>query len=182
MHMTVLGTAASAPSRYRNVSASVVDVGGDCWLFDCGEGTMRQMTCSNKIGFMRCSRVFITHMHSDHVLGLPSILASLLAPFMAESLAAPRRDEDVLTLRIYGPRGISRLVANAVGQQMGVDRDARVEVTELLGAGQTPSVPHRPQSPYTAVVADADGTFHVVSAGRFSVKAAFIKHTVPCLG
>ncbi len=71
-------------------------LGGDRILFDCGEGTQRQLTRSIGLVDMEC--VFITHFHADHWLGLPGML---------KSFALRDRDQP---LTIYGPRGLSELM------------------------------------------------------------------------
>jgi len=66
------GTSASAPSARRGMPAILVRRGGDRILFDCGEGTQRQLTKS--VGLADITDVFITHLHADHWLGLPGML------------------------------------------------------------------------------------------------------------
>jgi ribonuclease BN (tRNA processing enzyme) len=63
-----LGTCSSAPSSTRNQQSAALRVGGDTWLFDCGESTQRQMLFA-KWRTSSITRVFITHMHGDHVFG-----------------------------------------------------------------------------------------------------------------
>jgi ribonuclease Z len=71
-----LGTAASVPSATRGLPALLVGVGSERLLVDCGEGTQRQLMASGA-GFRRLRRVFLTHAHLDHVLGLPGLVATL---------------------------------------------------------------------------------------------------------
>jgi ribonuclease Z len=66
------GTSASAPSAHRGMPAILVRRGGDRILFDCGEGTQRQLTRS--VGLADITDVFLTHLHADHWLGLPGML------------------------------------------------------------------------------------------------------------
>ncbi|MCS5706050.1 ribonuclease Z [Synechococcus sp. FGCU-3] len=78
MQVTFLGTSSGVPTRGRNVSAVALRLPqrSELWLFDCGEGTQHQFLRS-ELRVSQLSRVFITHMHGDHVLGLPGLLASL---------------------------------------------------------------------------------------------------------
>ncbi len=90
------GTGGSVPSARRGLPAILVRLGGDRILFDCGEGTQRQLTRS--IGLVNMECIFITHFHADHWLGLPGML---------KSFALRDRDQP---LTIYGPRGLSELM------------------------------------------------------------------------
>jgi ribonuclease Z len=91
-----VGTAGSAPSARRGLPATLVRRGGDRLLFDCGEGTQRQLLRST--GLIELEEVFITHFHADHVLGLPGMLKTF----------ALRQRERPITL--YGPRGLGSLM------------------------------------------------------------------------
>jgi ribonuclease Z len=92
------GTAGSVPSARRGLPAIVIRRGGEKLLFDCGEGTQRQLLRS--IGLIDVDAIFITHFHADHWLGLPGMLKSL----------ALREREQPLT--VYGPPGLRDLVAS----------------------------------------------------------------------
>ncbi len=91
------GTAGSTPSARRGLPALLVRRGGEKLLFDCGEGTQRQLLRS--IGLLDLDAVYITHYHADHWLGLPGML---------KSLALRERTQP---LTIYGPPGLGELVA-----------------------------------------------------------------------
>jgi ribonuclease Z len=98
LHVVFLGTAGSMPTPERNPSAVLVNREGDLILFDCGEGTQRQMMRA-KTGMMRLKNIFLTHLHADHVLGVPGLL---------ETMAFQGREEP---LTIFGPAHTSDLVA-----------------------------------------------------------------------
>jgi ribonuclease Z len=91
------GTGGSVPSARRGLPAVLVQRGGDRLLFDCGEGTQRQLLRS--VGLAELDSVFITHFHADHWLGLPGMLKSFAL-----------RDR-VTPLTVYGPRGLEELMA-----------------------------------------------------------------------
>ncbi|MCP9775181.1 ribonuclease Z [Cyanobium sp. WAJ14-Wanaka] len=78
MQVTFLGTSSGVPTRGRNVSSVALRLPqrSELWLFDCGEATQHQFLRS-ELRVSQLSRIFITHMHGDHVLGLPGLLASL---------------------------------------------------------------------------------------------------------
>jgi ribonuclease Z len=90
-----IGTAGSAPSARRALPATLVRRGGDRLLFDCGEGTQRQLLKS--IGLIELEEVFLTHFHADHWLGLPGMLKTF-------SLRGRERP-----LTVYGPPGLRTL-------------------------------------------------------------------------
>ena len=96
MSVFFLGTAGSVPSARRGLPAVLVRHGGDRLLFDCGEGTQRQLLRS--VGLPDLDTVFITHFHADHWLGLPGML---------KSFALRERSEP---LTVYGPPGLSELM------------------------------------------------------------------------
>jgi len=78
VQVTFLGTSSGVPTRARNVSAVALRLPqrAEVWLFDCGEGTQHQFLRS-ELRVSQLRRIFITHMHGDHVFGLPGLLASL---------------------------------------------------------------------------------------------------------
>src|ERR1700735_4188361 len=91
------GTAGSVPTARRVLPALLVRRGADRILFDCGEGTQRQLVGS--IGLLDLTEVFITHFHADHWLGLPGLLKA----FALRGRGAP--------LAIHGPPGLDDLLA-----------------------------------------------------------------------
>ena len=78
VQVTFLGTSSGVPTRARNVSSVALRLPqrSELWLFDCGEATQHQFLRS-ELRVSQLSRIFITHMHGDHVFGLPGLLASL---------------------------------------------------------------------------------------------------------
>ncbi|HEY2766830.1 MAG TPA: ribonuclease Z [Solirubrobacteraceae bacterium] len=91
------GTGGSVPSARRGLPAVLMRRGADRLLFDCGEGTQRQLLRSVGLADIDC--VFITHFHADHWLGLPGMLKSFAL-----------RDRE-RPLHIYGPPGLNELMA-----------------------------------------------------------------------
>jgi ribonuclease Z len=91
-----LGTGGSWPTLKRNVTSIAVKRGREIILFDCGEGTQRQFQKS-KLSYMQISKIFITHFHGDHFLGLPGLV---------QTMQLNDRDKP---LHIYGPPGIVTL-------------------------------------------------------------------------
>lgn len=76
MNIIFLGTGAPFPTKERNVTSIAVQMGTDTILFDCGEGTQRQLLHSN-LSFMKIRRIYISHMHGDHIFGLPGLVQTM---------------------------------------------------------------------------------------------------------
>lgn len=97
MRITFLGTGGVYPTKTRALPAIAVRVEDELVLFDCGEGTLRQFIQSQE-SFMKVSRLFITHHHADHVLGIPGLMQTMTLNDRKEPLY------------FYGPKGTERLV------------------------------------------------------------------------
>jgi ribonuclease Z len=97
MRLTFLGTAGSWPTKERSASAIALDTEKELLLLDCGEGTQRQFFQSSA-SFMRVRRVFLTHFHGDHFLGLPGLI---------QSMCLNNRTEP---LDIYGPEDTKEMI------------------------------------------------------------------------
>ncbi len=92
-----LGTSAGIPTKERNLPAILLKYNEDRILFDCGEGTQRQLMIKN-LKFMRIKAIFITHWHADHFAGLPGLI---------QTMAMEGRKKP---LYIYGPEGTVEFV------------------------------------------------------------------------
>lgn len=100
MELIFLGTGAGMPSKERNVSAialSLLQETNHIWLFDCGEATQHQILHTS-IKPRKINKIFITHLHGDHIYGLPGLLSS----------RSFQGGEDLLT--VYGPKGITQFI------------------------------------------------------------------------
>jgi len=112
MEVIFLGSGGSVPTKDRGLPAVLVEYLNELFLFDCGEGTLRQMmVCSSKrnrkgegkngkINFMNINKIFITHFHADHIAGLIGIINTF--NFLG------RRSN----LEIYGGKGINSIIKN----------------------------------------------------------------------
>ena len=116
LSLTFLGTSAARPTIERSVSAITVQRDGETLLFDCGEGTQRQMMRYG-VGFT-LRDVFFTHFHSDHILGLTGL---------ARTLGLQGRTDP---LCLWGPRGAARVLNQAL--ELGVERTPfAIEIHEV---------------------------------------------------
>ncbi|WP_163969931.1 ribonuclease Z [Oceanobacillus halotolerans] len=104
MELVFLGTGAGVPSKERNVSAialTLLQEENSIWLFDCGEATQQQIL-QTSIKPRKITKIFITHMHGDHIFGLPGLLSS----------RSFQGGKDLLT--VYGPPGIKRYIETSL--------------------------------------------------------------------
>jgi ribonuclease Z len=99
LDLVFLGTAGSMPTAQRAPAALLVRRGGDRLLFDCAEGTQRQLLRSS-VGLVELGEIFVTHFHADHILGLPGL-------FKTFSLRGRERP-----LEVHGPRGLVDLLGS----------------------------------------------------------------------
>ena len=103
MNITFLGTSSGVPTLTRNVSSLALKLSqkAEVWLFDCGEGTQHQLIKS-AIKSSQIKKIFITHMHGDHIYGLPGLLATL-------GLSGNCKGID-----IYGPSNLKNFILSSL--------------------------------------------------------------------
>lgn len=108
------------PTRQRNVAGVALQLPqrGEWWLFDCGEGTQHQILRSAGLSLGQLSRVFITHMHGDHLFGLPGLLAT------GRLAGGARR------AHVYGPAGLAEYL-QAAWRLTSAEAEFPVEIHEL---------------------------------------------------
>ncbi|MEB3332655.1 MAG: ribonuclease Z [Synechococcaceae cyanobacterium] len=155
MQVTFLGTSSGVPTRSRNVSAVALRLPqrAELWLFDCGEATQHQFLRS-ELRVSQLRRIFVTHMHGDHVFGLPGLLASLGMAGSCSGLDLygpdPLRDylESVLrtsSTRINYPLRIQRVRQAAERGEVLLD-DGEIEVRCTPLTHRVPAYGYRVQS------------------------------------
>jgi ribonuclease Z len=110
------GTGASVPSRERSLPCVAVRAGRDIILFDCGEGSQRQIMIS-PLSFMKIKAIFVTHLHGDHLLGIPGLLQTM-------SMSG-RKDE----LLLVGPNGFIECM-NGLLRASGSEPEYDVDIIE----------------------------------------------------
>ncbi len=116
LSVTFLGTGAACPSIERNVAALAVAREGETLLFDCGEGTQRQMM---RYGVSFAFReIFFTHYHADHMLGVTGLMRTM------------GLQDRTLPVTLYGPRGAERVLGAAIA--LGIERNRfPIEIREV---------------------------------------------------
>ena len=121
IRVVFLGTSGSVPTLKRSLPAVMVQCPRELWMFDCGESTQRQMMQA-KVSFHKKLKVFLTHLHGDHVLGLPGVL---------QTMALMDRKEPV---SVYGPVGIKDFLLCAK-ETLKFGLTFPVEISEILSEG-----------------------------------------------
>jgi ribonuclease Z len=117
-----LGTGGSIPTAKRSLPAVLVQRENEHIMFDCGEGVQRQMIKA-KTGFHRKMKILITHMHGDHVLGLPGLL---------QTMALLNRERKI---EVYGPEGIDEFF-KCVRKTVQFGLTFPVEIHEVTTVGE----------------------------------------------
>ncbi len=102
MEIVFLGTTAAVPTSARGHVAIALKYHNEIILWDCGEGTQRQLIKS-KTNYMKINKIFITHFHGDHFLGIPGLL---------QTMSFADRSQP---LHIYGPEGTEKLIQGILG-------------------------------------------------------------------
>ncbi len=117
MQITFLGTSCMMPTKERNPSAVFMQFKSDGILFDCGEGTQRQMKIAG-IPLSKVTRICISHWHGDHILGLPGLLLTIASLDLSRSID------------IYGPRGSKKSFQALFG---GIEFETKfnIKITEV---------------------------------------------------
>ncbi len=121
IRVVFLGTSGSVPTLKRSLPSVVLQQGKQMWMFDCGENTQRQMMQA-KVSFHKKLKVFLTHLHGDHVLGLPGIL---------QTMALMDRKEEVA---VFGPPGIKSFLV-CTKETLNFGLTFPVKIHEILNEG-----------------------------------------------
>jgi len=122
MKLVFLGTGCSNPTSERGLSAIGLRFMGKWMLFDCAEGTQRQMMKSN-VSYMKVKYIFFSHFHADHFLGFPGLVATM---------SMHERD---YPLHVFGPKGTKERVQRALNLGL-MRKDFEINVTEITRAGK----------------------------------------------
>ncbi|MFW9830872.1 MAG: ribonuclease Z [Candidatus Thorarchaeota archaeon] len=165
MQVHFLGVGGGVPSQNRALPAIAVFSKGQILLFDCGEGTQMQFQRAS-LSAQRIKEIFISHMHGDHVLGLPGLL-STMAMFRRTS-----------PLTVYGPKGIKEFVDVAMElTQVQLEFDLTVHEVEGGTISQhtkyqvdcIPALHSIPALSFKLQMADIPGKFNAARAERLGI-------------
>ena len=207
VELTFLGTSSGAPSFTRNVSSLALRLENEIWLFDCGEATQHQLMRS-QLKYAKISKIFVTHMHGDHIFGLPGLICAISGTRTAHSKAHRTKAEP---LHIIGPPGIRQFIYSSITWSRSV-LGMPLVVTELRHSsrvGGAPTAPHTSVDPRGKIFMgeyspdnEAEPAPHfkderawtelgasgrlpvwtVYNDGELCVRATPLRHPVPCFG
>ena len=163
LSVAFLGTGGAVPSARRSTASLLVSRGGERLMFDCGEGTQRQLQKS--LGLVQVDEIYLTHFHADHFLGLPGLLKT----YDLTDREAP--------LTVYGPRGLQDLfktlgrLIGRIGFRLDLVELEPGDVMELEGAEiRAFEVAHSVRACGYALVEDErPGRFDLEAAKRLGV-------------
>ena len=192
--ITFLGTASCIPSITRGVSCVALRLNSDVWMFDCGESSQVQLQKS-RVKASRIRKIFITHAHGDHSFGLPGVLCLMGQSTQSERDIADPGDDILEPIDIYGPEGTRDLIRAVV--QLSYSRVvAPHRIHELKNvpnlhkskASPIPTVRTRFDPNYGEregsrdIYPDEKGCYQLFNEGDYTVTAAPMQHTIPCVG
>ncbi|KAF0852261.1 mitochondrial ribonuclease Z [Andalucia godoyi] len=192
--VVILGTSGAVPTPNRGVSSTAIRLEGEIWLVDAGEGTQLQIQKSF-ISASKISKIFVTHLHGDHIFGLPGLLCHMAA---SRSPSAPR-------VEIYGPSGL-RAFLRSVFSLSSTSFELAFSVNELVlreshydyfkqwntphpqfASGPLASArPFLPHELHGTDISCSDGksshVWNVLETPQYRVSAGLLQHRVPCFG
>ncbi|KAF5397132.1 Zinc phosphodiesterase ELAC protein 1 [Paragonimus heterotremus] len=199
-----LGTGSGYPSPHRGASGLILrDLHrGDQWLFDCGEGTQIQAQRSPYVHLGRVSHIFISHLHGDHMYGLPGLLCTIdqkgtAGDIVLETAAESNAEASV---NIYGPQGLRRFIRLALALSRThmkytyavhelILRDEHRPVGWIEWAALEADPSHDPllhcERAGRDIHAAADGFWYNVTSadnGGPLVHSVALQHTIPSIG
>jgi ribonuclease Z len=122
MEIIILGTSCMVPTKDRNVQGIFVEYKGEGILFDCGEGTQRQMNIAG-INRNKVRKILLTHWHGDHVSGLVGLLQTI------------SNNENPQKITIYGPRETRERIAHLLRAVSFEENRMELEIREINPSG-----------------------------------------------
>ena len=201
IELTFLGTSSGAPSRSRNQQALAMFVSGSTWMFDCGEATQHRMLSTQTITPSTVTRIFVSHMHGDHIFGLPGLLCNMAATAgggddgEASSGPALKADSPIV---VVGPQGLRSWLRAVLGNAYASLGTMQITIHELVGMQAMGRVGGRPLKPHCEVAApltsevggedlrpSEEGVWAIPMGAdepAFTIEAIELDHTVPTVG
>ncbi|CAG8674920.1 2515_t:CDS:10, partial [Acaulospora morrowiae] len=184
IEITFLGTSSSQPTPDRNTSSLALTIDGTSWLFDVGEATQHQILKVSNIKWGKIDRIFITHLHGDHIFGLSPLLCTATNNLTTTSSGTARHP-----IEIYGPSGLRKFLRQTLKLTRSfLGRDYMVH--ELLFPEDPVDQPDEKElydfeqlGKNIQLQRSGDNLYWEVIDGKsYKITAAPIKHSIPCLG
>ncbi|ROT80919.1 hypothetical protein C7M84_000329 [Penaeus vannamei] len=196
MKLHFLGTGSSYPTTKRGVSSLALQQDdGSIWLFDSGEGTQIQ---AQKVAISRqkINKIFITHLHGDHMFGLPGLLCTISSQF---GLTEEQLEKEVPHVDIYGPKGLRRFIYTAlslsrsplifkycVHEMVPVASQYSEDWEDWDVDHSEPSATHPSELPGVtvepSVMEDGNVYWKLIDNEEWCVRAGWIHHRIPSFG
>ncbi|ETI33945.1 hypothetical protein L917_18575 [Phytophthora nicotianae] len=188
-----LGTGAGSPSVRRNPTGVCLRLARSNWMFDCAEGSLRQLIKS-VVRVPLTTKFFVSHLHGDHVYGLPGILCTL-DNHNAEYKDPQTKEKAPRPIDVYGPLGLFSYLNTAFSTSSTWLANLKITVHELVSPEMLNktskhekfmrNAPKHPSLKRKWVHVESDGNgdvWNVLDDGKVIVKAATLKHTVTSFG
>ncbi|XP_061176244.1 zinc phosphodiesterase ELAC protein 1-like [Saccostrea echinata] len=184
MEITFLGTGSAYPSPSRGASCVILKMDDGSWMFDCGEGSQIQLQKS-KVKAGKVNKIFISHLHGDHMFGLPGLLCTISGN--------NQRSEP---LEIYGPVGLRKFIRTSLELSRTILGFAYLVHEMKVLPCQIPSEIqkwkveescdslslHPNERKGRLIQADQDNVWTLYSNDKISVKAVYLQHRIPSFG
>ncbi|CAE6427859.1 unnamed protein product [Rhizoctonia solani] len=185
LRVTFLGTSSGGgPTEGRNCSSLALSIRNEVWLVDCAEGTQRQIHKSRHLNIDNVTKIFITHMHVDHCVGVVPLLSTAMSIFSARAQSS-NNDPDKLHIEIYGTPGLRQLIRSTLNLTH-MNLSGKYIVHELhLSEGETrdEGLPHPNEVVGINIQADSQQFWQNIGNDMgIKIGAGSIEHRVACVG
>ncbi|CAM6100515.1 unnamed protein product [Calypogeia fissa] len=179
MQLVFLGTSSSIPTWNRSTSCIALRLEGSIFLFDCGEGAVRQIL-RTPVKHYDISNIFITHLHGDHIYGLPGLLCRIgLKEFQSKD-----------PIHIYGPQGLRQWIRSTLNasharvhpKYVVHEMILKKKASDITQSWNVLEENHADELPGKDIRRSASGLWHIYEDDRYKVTANFLRHTIPCWG
>lgn len=195
--LVFLGTNSGQPTPYRNVSSCCLTfINGISWLFDCGEATQHQILKTSDVSAANIEKIFITHLHGDHLYGLPGLISSIsnmknqknyVDEYQcAQAKTLPQFSDHSQFFEFYGPYGLSEYI-RSVFKISHVCLNFKYRVNELIPQNYNPPrIPqiflNRFEEHPNYIFPNTDLTYNIISNNDFTLQAGILTHSVLTFG
>ncbi|EJD44924.1 hypothetical protein AURDEDRAFT_103870 [Auricularia subglabra TFB-10046 SS5] len=182
LSLTFLGTCSGGGPIYtRNCTSTALNFARKSWLIDCAEATQHQMLRVKVPKPWTIDRIFITHMHVDHVFGIVPLMSTVMSPFTHKG------PPDAIRLQIYGPAGLRSFLRHNL-KTTSLFLGGKYQTHELLASGDPRTSCdgadlHENEAPGEDIFVSADGTWPAfASTKEAKISAGPLQHRIPSLG